>query len=394
MRDFTYHVPTEVVFGQSAEGKLTELVQKYGGHKLMIVYGGGSVVRSGLLGRVEDALTKAGVGYCLFGGVQPNPSLEYAREGVQKAIAEAVDMLLAVGGGSSIDTAKAIAHGAASPETDIWAYFAQEKQVCKSLPVGVVLTLPATGSETSDSAVLTNKATGEKRGLGTQFNRPRFAILNPAYAATLPAFQVGCGVVDIMMHTMDRYFNANWDNETSDELAEALLRVVIRNGRLVLEDAANYHAMSEIMWCGSLSHNDLTGAGGNRDFSPHKLGHELSGKFNVAHGASLSAIWCHWATRVCRHTPERFARFAKNVWGLASTGDAMEDGLAGIEATRAYFKSLHMPTNFTELGIGLQSDEVLDDLARRCSLNKTFSIGPLYPMDYEEIRATYADANQ
>lgn len=393
MRDFVYHVPTEVVFGRASLGQFVQMVQKYGGSRVLLVYGGGSVVRSGLLGQLENALDAAGIGHDSFGGVKPNPTLEKAYEGVAKAAEMKADMVVGVGGGSAIDTAKAIAHGAAAPETDIWKYWLGEEQVKRSLPIGVVLTLPATGSETSDSSVLTNTATGQKRGLSCQANRAKFAIMDPALCATLPRYQVACGVTDILMHTLDRYFCANDDNEITDELAEAVLRITMKHGPAAYADPGDYHAMSELMWCGSLSHCDLTGCGGNRDFAPHKLGHELSGKFDVAHGASLSAVWCHFASHVLPYKPGRFARFAVNVLGLEGGEDDLSLGKAAIAKMHDFFRSLDMPTNFSELGIGVQPEDVIEDLALRCSRDKSIAIGSLHPLAYDEIKAIYTACN-
>ena len=227
------------------------------------------------------------------GGVKPNPRLSFAREAVKKSIEFGTDFVLAVGGGSVIDTSKAVAHGTANPDTDIWEFWSKKQTVKRSLPVGVVLTLAAAGSETSDSAVLTNEETKIKRGLSTDFNRPAFAIMNPELTYTLPKYQVGCGIVDIMMHTLDRYFTQTENNELTDEIAEGLLRTVIRNGAIAIKDSHDYNAMSEIMWAGSLSHNGITGLGAEKDFAVHQLGHELSAKFDIAHGASLSAVWEH-----------------------------------------------------------------------------------------------------
>ena len=393
MRDFVYHVPTEVIFGRASLEQIAPMAEKYGGSNVLLVYGGGSVVRSGLLGRIETALDAAGIRHESFGGVKPNPTLEKAREGVAKAVGMKADMVIGVGGGSAIDTAKAIAHGAAAPDIDIWKYWLEEEKVKESLPIGVVLTLPATGSETSDSAVLTYAAVGQKRGLNCQANRAKFAVMDPSLCATLPRYQVACGVTDILMHTLDRYFCANEDNETTDELAEAVLRVTMKNGPIAYADAGDYHAMSELMWCGSLSHCDLTGCGGNRDFAPHKLGHELSGKFDVAHGASLSTVWCHFANHVLPYKPGRFARFAVNVLGLKGGGDDLALGKSAIAKMHDFFRSLDMPTNFSELGIGVQAEEVIEDLARRCSRDKSITVGSLHPLGYDEMKAIYAACN-
>jgi len=236
MRAFQYYMKTEVIFGENRAEEAAGLCRKHGGHRILVVYGGGSAVRSGLLDRICGALEREGLFYETFGGVRPNPWLSHARDGVQKAIAMKADLILAVGGGSVIDTAKAIAHGAADPDTDIWEYWSKKKIVARSLPVGVVLTIPAAGSETSDSAVLTDTTQPLKCGLTTDFNRPAFAVLDPVLCTTLPAYQLGCGVTDILMHTLDRYFNPVTDNEISDALAEALLRVVLKNGTRVYAD--------------------------------------------------------------------------------------------------------------------------------------------------------------
>ena len=261
MHAFQYYVPTEIVFGAGSVSKLPELLKKRKLSRVLVVYGGSSARKSGLLDRVFQLLEKAGVSYQTLGGVQPNPRVALAREGVKLALSFGAELILAVGGGSVIDTCKAIAHGAANPETDLWEFWKKRAVLTRSMPVGVVLTIPAAGSEMSDSAVLTNAESGEKRGLNTDLNRPVFAILDPVLAATLPNHQVACGVSDILMHTMDRYFNPVTDNDLTDELAEALLRVVLRNGPAAVQDPHDETAMSEIMWAGSLSHNGLTGLG-------------------------------------------------------------------------------------------------------------------------------------
>lgn len=314
MRSFTYHVPTEIVFGPGMEKEAGRLCDKYGGRRVLVVSGGGSARRSGLLDRLCDYLAQEGCTAVLFEGAKPNPAVSHAQEGVTLALREKIDLILAVGGGSAIDTAKAIAIGAKQPENDLWDIWSKGLPVTERLPVGVVLTIPATGSETSASAILSNPVTCEKRSVRSPLNVPVFAVLDPLLCATLSRRQVACGVVDIMMHTLDRYFNGVFDNETSDALAEALLRTVIRNGLRAVEDPGNGHAMGELMWCGSLSHNSLTGLGGTRDFTVHKLGNELSACYDSIHAESLSAMWTAWATYVCDSHPERFARLGQNVW--------------------------------------------------------------------------------
>lgn len=392
MQKFSYWSPTEVVFGKDTENEVAAYVKKYGGSRVFTVYGGGSVVRSGLLARVHAALDAAGIAHEEFGGVQPNPTLEHARAGVAAAQAFGADFILGLGGGSAIDTAKGIAHGVATPEVDIWDYWTKEKTVEKSLPVGVILTISAAGSETSDSSVLTNKATGSKRGLGTPFNRPRFAIMNPELTYTLPPYQIACGITDIMMHTLDRYFNP-LENELTDSIAEALLRTVIANGTTAMSDSHNYEAMSEIMWAGSLSHNGLTGLGGLGDFAPHQLGHELSGMFDIAHGASLATMWGHWAHYVYKTKPSRFARYARNVWHLDGSTEE-ELALAGIEKTVEYFRSIGMPTRFSAAKeIGVQTEDVLRELAHRCTFEGARTIGSFRVLDEADIFEIYKLAN-
>lgn len=393
MKDFTFYSPTEVVFGKNTELRIVEEIKKHGGSRVLIVYGGGSVVKSGLLERIKQYLTKGDLSFTAIGGVSPNPRLSFARMGVEKAKEFNADFILAVGGGSVIDTAKGIAHGVANPGTDIWLYWIKEDVLNKSIPVGVVLTISAAGSETSDSAVLTEDATCTKRGLSTYFNRPKFAIMNPELLYTLPSYQLACGIVDIMMHTMDRYFTFTEGNEITDEIAESLLRVVIKNGKSAMENPRDYQALSELMWCGSISHNGLTGLGAAMDFAPHQLGHELSGKFDVAHGASLSSIWGSWAQYCYKVKPERFIRFAKQVWGIEK--NSSEETLrAAMDETVAFFASLGMPTCFTELGIGVQNEEILGELADRCVFYGKRKIGSFKELDRDDAYQIYKLANR
>lgn len=393
MQSFQYYIKTNVVFGEGSVCRTAELVKKHGGSRVLVVYGGGSAKRSGLLDRVFALLDEALLPYDSIGGVQPNPRVELAREGVKRAVEFRADLILAVGGGSVIDTAKAIAHGAANPETDIWEFWKRRAVPTHSTPVGVILTIPASGSETSDSAVLTNEQECEKRGLNTDLNRPAFAILDPKLAMTLPPRQVSCGVTDILMHTLDRYFTPADDNELTDALAEALLRVVIRNGPKVVENENDLHAMSEIMWCGSVSHNGLTGLGAPREFTTHQLGHALSEKFDAIHGETLSAMWGSWARYVWETKPARFARFARNVWDVDDV-DADEAAMLGIEATENFFRSLHMPVSLGELkDVGVQSEEGLQELALRCSYQKTRTIGSFRVLGYDEMLEIYRLAN-
>lgn len=392
MQEFEFCCPTEIVFGRGAESKVADKIRKYGGSRVYIVYGGGSVVKNGLLARVERILTAGGLAFEVLGGVQPNPRLNLAREGVREALLFGANIILAVGGGSVIDTAKAIAHGAANEGTDIWDFWDGKAKVEKSLPVGTVLTIPAAGSESSDSAVLTNEETGKKAGLSTPFNRPAFSILNPELAFTLPKEQIAYGASDIIMHTLERYFTPVDGNHFTDLIAEALIRNVMQQTKALMVSRKNYDAMSELMWCSTVSHNGVTGLGRMKDFAAHKLGHELSGKFDVPHGASLTTVWGSWARYVYGDKPERFAYFAEQVFGVNS-GTTEERARAGIRNMEEFFHEIGMPLCFTELGIGIQKETMIEYLANMCTAGGTKTVATFHPLDKQTVMEIYRMAN-
>lgn len=392
MEKFIYYAPTEVVFGKKTELEVGNLVKKYDGTKVLIVYGGGSIVKNGLLERVETTLKTSGISVVLWGGVKPNPRLSHAKAGVELAIKEQVDFILAVGGGSAIDTAKGIAHGTANPDADLWDIWTKRIPIEKSLPIGVILTISAAGSEMSDSAVLTNEEIGKKSGFGTPLNRPKFTIMNPELTFTLPKYQIACGIADIMMHTLERYFIPNQNNRLTDEIAEGVLRTVIDNGRIAVQNPTDYGAMSEIMWCGSLSHNDLTGLGRGKDFCVHKFGHALSAKFDVAHGASLTTIWGHWANYVYENDLERFKHYAKAVWGI-ETEDAKCAAEEAIERTVAYFKEIGMPTRLSELGVGILDEETLKALSLDATMEGTVELSFIRKLGVDDVYRIFEMAN-
>ena len=392
MQSFEYCSPTEIIFGKGAENKAPEKIKKYGGTRVMLVYGGNSAKSSGLLDRVKDILTDGGLEFTEIGGVKPNPRLSLCYEGIKKALDFKADFFLALGGGSVIDTTKAIAIGVANPETDIWDFWSGKKTPECTMPMGSILTISAAGSETSDSAVITNEETGKKAGINTPLNRPEFAIMNPELTYTLPRYQIACGITDIIMHTLERYFAHEEDNHFTDRVAEELIKNVVKYGRAALISRKDYVAMSELMWCGSVSHNGFTGLGRSRDFAAHKLGHELSGRFDVAHGASLATMWPSWARYVYQDNPERFAQYAENVWGVNS-GTAEERARAGIRMTEEFFKEIKMPTCFSELGIGVQDDAALGQLADMCTSGGTKKVAVFHPMDKADCLAIYKMAN-
>lgn len=392
MQNFVYYAPTEVIFGKGVEADTGRAAKKWGATRVLLVYGGGSVRKSGLLQRIQQALEDENIYWEELGGVKPNPRLSLAEEGVQRALDMKADFILAVGGGSVIDTAKGIAHGTANPGVKLWDIWTQKTALEKSLPVGVVLTIAAAGSEMSDSAVLTNEETGRKQGLSTPFNRVKFAVMNPELTYTLPKYQITCGIVDIMMHTLDRYFTHSKGNEMTDEIAEALLRTVIRNGRKAMENPKDYDAFSELMWCSSLSHNGITGLGAEKDFAPHKIGHELSAKYDVAHGVSLSAVWEAWAEYVYMEEPARFALYARKVWGISEEDD-IEAARKGIQATVEYFRSLHMPVSIGELETGILKEEELLDMARRATGNDSFTVAKFKELHQQDVLEILRMAN-
>lgn len=391
MHNFEYFCPTEIIFGQGAENKVADKISRYGGKRVMILYGGGSALKSGLIPKIERLLKAGGfTDLKILGGVKPNPRLSFARQAVRDAIASEIDFVLAVGGGSVIDTAKAVALGAANPDVDIWEHWSKKIQLEKSLPVGVVLTIAAAGSETSDSAVLTNEDTGKKDGVTTP--RPVFAIMNPEFAMTVPHYPLICGIADIIMHTLERYFTRVEGNEFTDMVAESLIRNVMAQSKAILANPQDLHAMSEIMWCGSVSHTGFTGLGREKDFSAHKLGHELSGRYDVAHGASLTTVWASWARTVYTVKPERFAHFAEKIFGIVD-GSIDERARAGIDALENYFRETGLPTNFTELGIGVQSDDELKFLANMVTFGGTKKVATFLPMDKDLVFKIFSKAN-
>ena len=367
MFDFKYFTPTKVLFGKNTEDKVAELIQEFGGKKVLIHYGGGSVIRSGLMQRVTDKLDAAGIAYVKLGGAVPNPHLSLVYDGIELCKKEGVDFLLAVGGGSAIDSAKAIGYGLMN-DGDVWDLYDYKRQAKASMPLGVILTLAATGSEMSDSSVITKEEGLIKRGYSSDFGRPKFAILNPELTMTLPDYQTACGCTDIMMHTMERYFTNGGNMELTDSMAEALLRTVKENAKILARDPKNYDARAEIMWAGSLSHNGLTGCGNDGgDWMTHKLEHELGGLYDVAHGAGLAAIWGSWARYVYKNCLPRFKRYAINVMGVPATGTDEEIALKGIEAMEDFYREIKMPTNLRELGVNATDDD-LKLMAHKCAV--------------------------
>ncbi|MBF1361064.1 MAG: iron-containing alcohol dehydrogenase [Mogibacterium diversum] len=387
MNNFDWYAPTHIVFGRGTESEVSSLLKSSKCNRVLLHYGSGSVIRTGLLGKIKSSLENACIDYVELGGVVANPRLSLVYEGIELAKSKGVDFILAVGGGSVIDSAKAIAYGAAA-DFDVWDLYDRKRTPESALPVGVVLTIAAAGSEMSNSSVITNEDGGIKRGYSNNMVRPKFAILNPELTMTLPDFQTACGCTDIMMHTMERYFTSAGNMELTDGIAEALLRTVIKNALILVEDPKNYEARAEVMWAGSLSHNGLTGCGnGGDDFATHRIEHEISGMFDVAHGAGLAAIWGSWARYVLDDCLPRFKQFATNVWNVEDSGDCREVALEGIARTEDFFKSIGMPISLNDFGVEL-TDEVIDELAEKCEKAVGGKVGAakvLYRDDFKKI---------
>lgn len=389
MLDFEYHAPTHVVFGKNSVEKVGSLVREQGCKKVLIHYGSGSAKRSGLLDRVAQSLDAAGVAYIQLGGVVPNPRLGLVRKGIALCQKEGVDFILAVGGGSVIDSSKAIGYGLTN-EGDVWQYYAKEKTPTACAPVGAVLTIAAAGSEMSNSSVITNEDGWLKRGLSSEYSRCKFAIMDPTLTYTLPAYQTASGAADIMMHTMERYFTAiDAPLNLTDTLAEGLIRSVMNDVTAALQNPEDYSARAGLMWASSLSHNGLTGCGTDGgDWASHQLEHELGGKYDVAHGAGLCAVWSSWARTVMPANPVRFAKFAVNVMGVPAGTNDIETANRGIDAMEAFFQSIGMPTRISHMGITL-SEEDIRELAHKCSFMNTRKIGKFVLLDREAIYEIY-----
>lgn len=390
MRSFEYFAPTKVIFGKDSHLQIGDILKKENCHKVLIHYGGKSAVASGLIDEVSGYLTDAGIDFVTLGGVVPNPRLSKVREGIELCKKENVDFILAVGGGSVIDSAKAIGYGVANPWTDVWNFYLKTEVPTACLPIGVIPTIAASGSEMSNSSVITNEDGWLKRGAAKcDLCRPKFALMNPKLTYSLPQYQTESGCVDILMHTMERYFVNIETMEITDSISESLMQTVIYNARILMREPDNYTARAEIMWAGSLSHNGLTGCGtGGGDWACHQLEHELGGLYDVTHGAGLAAIWGSWARYVYDVNPERFAQFATNVFDIPCGLDFEKTALAGIEAMEDFFRSIKMPVSLHELGLDLD-DQQIHELAFKCSYEDTRTIGVFKQLNMKDMEKIY-----
>ena len=390
MKDFNYYAPTEVVFGKQSEELAAALVKKYGGTKVLVHYGGKSAERSGLLDKICGLLAAGGVDYVKLGGVVPNPRLSLAQQGIELCRKEGVDFILAVGGGSVIDSAKCIAYGVCM-EGDVWdLYLGKVKAPKTMLPVASVLTIPAAGSEMSEASVITNEDGDVKIGYSNNMSRPKFAIMNPERTFTLPPYQTAAGVTDMMMHTMERYFTKDDDMDFTTELAEAALRSIKNAIFAVLKNPEDYRYRAQIMWGGSVMHNGLTGCGVADDWATHQLEHELSGMFDVTHGAGLAAMWPCWARYVIHENLSRFVRFAVNVMDVPNDfTDPEGTAEKGIQAMERFYHAIGMPINIKEL-IGRDiTDAEIKEMTRKCSRDNERTCGALKVLKAEDMEKIY-----
>lgn len=395
MDHFAIHAPTQVIFGKDTESQAGKWCKYYGAHKVLVHFGGHSAKKSGLLDRVCASLKEAGLEYVLLGGVVPNPRLAMVRQGIELCREQGVDFILAVGGGSVIDSAKGIGYGLANPG-DVWDYYAKKHDVTACVPLGAVLTIAAAGSEMSNCSVITNEDGMLKRGLSTDYGYCKFAIMNPELTYSLPAYQTASGCTDIILHTLERYFTAPEVHQLQiiDGIAETLLRTVMRNASIALSNPENYDARAEIMWCGTLSHNETTGDRTFGDWACHQLEHELSSMFGVAHGAGLAAVWGSWARYVYEAYPHRFAQLATNVFNIPyNYNNIPATARAGIAAMESFFHHIGMPTSINELiGRDLTEEEV-KELAYKCSFMNTRTIGQFKVLTLSDMENIYRAAN-
>ncbi len=386
MNNFTFWSPTKFVFGRDTEMQTGRLVREFAGRRVMIVYGGGSAVRSGLLDRVKNSLTAEEITFVELGGVKPNPTDDLVYVGIDIARREDIDMLLAVGGGSAIDTAKAIACGVPY-EGDFWDFYCGRKIVEKALPVGVVLTIPAAGSEGSGNSVITKLDGLVKLSLRTESAlRPRFAVMNPELTFTLPPYQTACGITDMMAHIFERYFSTTPACEVTDSLAEGLLRTIMQQGKIAYDQPQNYDARANVMWAGTLAHNGLCGTGRREDWSSHFMEHEISAIYGVAHGAGLAVVIPAWMTFVAHRDPSKVAQFATKVMGVAPGADQLATALEGIARLRTFFASIGMPATFADLGI---DNPDLPRMVSMLHLHKGNPIGGYQPLNADDTLAIY-----
>lgn len=388
MNNFEFTLPTRFYFGRDEEKRTGEICNKYGAKKVMIIHYGDFVKTTGLFDKISKSLDEAGVPWIEMDGVQANPRVSLVRKCIARAKDENVDFLLAIGGGSVIDTAKATGVGM-HYDGDVWDLYTGRGTTDRTTPVGVVLTIPAAGSESSNGSVITNEEEHSKRGFGGDFMRPVFAVMNPELTYTLPSFQTAAGGFDIMAHIMERYFTMTENCDVTDEMCEGTLRAMIKNIPVVMEHPEDYAARAEIMWAGTIAHNGILGVGREEDWGSHELGHALSAFYDITHGATLSIIFPAWMKYVYKLRPEKFARYAEKVWGVEPDGDMEKTALEGIARTKEFCKKLGLPVSLTDAGV---QDDRTEEMADHCTLNDTAPAGAFKKLYKQDCINIYKDA--
>lgn len=388
MKNFVYETPTKVYFGKGEEKKVGKIISEFGAKKVLIHYGGNFAKKSGLLDRVKEYLKVEKIDFVELGGVVPNPELKLVRKGIELCIKESVDFILAIGGGSVLDSTKAIANGVANPDVDVWDFNLKTAEPKKTLPKGAILTLSAAGSEMSNSCVITDTDTKSKRGYGSPCNRMNFAIENPELTYSVNAYQTACGAVDIAMHTIERYFCPGEDTYVTDSIAEAIIKSTFKAGADAIKNPYSYEARANMMWASSLAHNGLTQCGRDVSLIVHQFEHEVSGLYpNVSHGAGLAALWCSWARYVYSENIPRFLQYAHNVWNIDIDFEHPEVTInKAIDMQEEYYKSIGMPVSLRELNV---KEDDLVTLALMCSREKTRVLDGYKKLGYNEILDIY-----
>ena len=393
MKNFIYDIPTKVFFGKDEELRVGDRLKEFGATKVLLHYGGHSAEKSGLLGKVRTSIKEAGIPFVELGGVRANPTIDLVRKGVKLCIDEKVDFILAVGGGSVMDSSKAIAHGAANPDVDEWDIQTKKVPFTKSLKKGCILTIAAAGSEMSDSCVISNDELHQKKGINCPQNRMLFAIEDPCLTFSVPAYQTACGAVDITMHTLERFFNKGDHTELTDALACAVMRENNKAGKICVEDPTNYDARATMMWASSVAHNDLTGLGRGKFLQLHQFEHVVSAVYpEIAHGAGLAALWPAWARYNMPYNKDRWALFAKEVWGVdVDSAHPEEAASKAIDMQENYYRSIGMPVRLTELSPKITEDDI-EKFADLVSEHGNRVLDGPKPLDRDDILTIFKNA--
>ena len=393
MKNFIYDIPTKVFFGRDEELHVGDRLKEFGATKVLLHYGGHSAEKSGLLGKVRTSIKEAGIPFVELGGVRANPTIDLVRKGVKLCIDEKVDFILAVGGGSVMDSSKAIAHGAANPDVDEWDIQTKKVPFTKSLKKGCILTIAAAGSEMSDSCVISNDELHQKKGINCPQNRMLFAIEDPCLTFSVPAYQTACGAVDITMHTLERFFNKGDHTELTDALACAVMRENNKAGKICVEDPTNYDARATMMWASSVAHNDLTGLGRGKFLQLHQFEHVVSAVYpEIAHGAGLAALWPAWARYNMPYNQDRWALFAKEVWGVdVDSAHPEEAASKAIDMQENYYRSIGMPVRLTELSPKITEDDI-EKFADLVSEHGNRVLDGPKPLDRDDILTIFKNA--